>query len=278
MTPPSPLVSATWLLEHLADPGVRVADCCFTLGQPDAGRARYEAGHLPGAVYLDLERDLSGPRGERGGRHPLPEPGALATRLGGLGIGDASFVVAYDDSGMYASRLWWLLRWLGHDGVAVLDGGVGAWIEAGGRLETAEAAHPPATFTPRPRPELVARAEDVRDRPSGTALVDSRAPVRYAGANEPIDPVAGHIPGAINHDWAEALAPDGRFKGAEAQRARFAGLEGEEAIVYCGSGVSACANLLALEVAGLPGARLYPGSWSDWVSDPENPVATGGER
>lgn len=278
MTPASPLVSAAWLLEHVSDPAVRVADCRFTLGQPDAGRERYDAGHLPGAVYLDLERDLSGPKGERGGRHPLPDPAVLAARLGALGIGDDSLVIAYDNSGMVSARLWWLLRWLGHSAVAVLDGGVGAWLEAGGTLTTTEPAYPAATFTPRPRPELVATAEDVRGRGLGVALVDSRARARYEGESEPIDPVAGHIPGAINRDWAEALGPEGRYKSPEAQRERLAGLGGEDTVVYCGSGVSAAANLLALELAGQPGARLYAGSWSDWVSDPKNPVATGPER
>jgi thiosulfate/3-mercaptopyruvate sulfurtransferase len=182
--------------------------------------------------------------------------------------------VAYDDSfGSIAGRLWWMLRWLGHDAVAVLDGGVRAWTEAGGTLTAEIPRLLPKNFVPNPRPAMVVSAEDVMDRSPNTALIDSRAPDRYAGLNEPIDPVAGHIPGALNRNWADGLGLEGRFKSAADQQARFADLP-ENTIVYCGSGVSACANLLAMELGGVKGV-LYAGSWSDWSSDAHRPVAKG---
>ncbi len=277
---PTPLVSAEWLLAHAPqDPSLRIVDVRFSLADPLAGYAAYCAGHIPGAVYLNLETDLSAPlRPDRkGGRHPLPTPEAFAQTLSRAGIGNEHRVVVYDDSGMVAPRLWWMLRWLGHDAVAVLDGGVGAYLEAGGRLEPGISTYPPASFTPHPRPQMLLDAEAVAKGSARAILIDSRAPERYRGEVEPLDPVAGHIPGAINRNWADGLEADDRFKPAAAQRARFAGLEGKDLIVYCGSGVSATANLLALEVAGIKGARLYAGSWSDWVSDPARPIARGAE-
>ena len=275
---PSPLVSVEWLYAHLEDELLRVVDCRFSLQDPQAGRRAYEAGHIPGALFLDLEKDLSAPRRPdcRGGRHPLPAPEALAETLGRLGIGNEHWVVAYDDpptGGMYAPRLWWLLRWLGHERVTVLNGGIRAWREAGYEVSTSPVKHAPTTFHPHPRPEMVVDADFVAHRPSGTVLIDSRAPERYRGEVEPIDPVAGHIPGAINRNWLDGLDATGKFKPAEAQLERFAGLAGQ-IIVYCGSGVSATANVLALDLIGKP-ARLYAGSWSDWISDPSRPIATG---
>ena len=274
-----PLVTAEWLLEHLQDPEVRIADVRFSLADPLAGRMAYLEAHIPGAVYLDLETDLSGPvpPDRKGGRHPLPDPQALAATLGEDGIGDEHFVVAYDENGMFAPRLWWLLRWLGHERVAVLDGGIRAFVAAGGALTAERPEYPGATFTPRPQEGWVVSAEEVASRGPGTVLIDARAPERYRGEVEPIDPVAGHIPGAINRNWADNFEPDGRHKPPQALRERFAAGEGKELILYCGSGVSASANLLALEVAGIKGARLYAGSWSDWVSDPSRPVAKGEE-
>jgi thiosulfate/3-mercaptopyruvate sulfurtransferase len=261
-----------------------VIDARFLLGQPHAGREAFEAGHLPGAIFLDLERDLSGPKRAdgRGGRHPLPDPATLAARLSELGIGDEHLVIAYDDpstgQGFYAAHVWWLLRYLGHERVGVLDGGLPAWRAAGGPLETDARTQPGTTFTPHVRPELLASAEAVTTRAPGATLVDSRAAPRYAGEVEPIDARAGHIPGAINLDWSAGLEPDGRFKTADRQRERFVNLENaDEILVYCGSGVSACGNLLALEVAGIAGAKLYAGSWSDWISRPDAPVVTGHE-
>ena len=278
----SPILSAAWLLEHHRDADVRVVDTRFQLMQPDAGLNAYRAGHVPGAVFLDLERDLSSPvrPDRRGGRHPLPDAHALTAKLGALGIGDDHLVAAYDDpsagQGFYAAHLWWLMRYLGHDRVAVLDGGLPAWIEAGGALETALPEYARSSFTPRVRPEMVVDAGFVQSRRASTALIDSRAGARYRGEIEPIDPKAGHIPGAINRDWSAGLDADGRWKPRQEQRARFDDLH-DDLIVYCGSGVSAAGNLLALEIAGKPGAKLYAGSWSDWVSDETRPVATGEE-
>ena len=267
---------------HAADPSLRVMDARFTLGQPQAGFQAYRQGHIPGAVFLDLERDLSGPvrPDRRGGRHPLPNPDVLAAKLGALGVGNSHSIVAYDDpsggQGFYAAHLRWLLQYLGHERVRVLDGGLPAWVAAGGVLETSIPNHQSARFHPQPRPEMIVDANAVAFRSDQTVLIDSRAGARYRGELEPIDPKAGHIPGAINRDWSAGLNADGRWKTAEEQRARFDGLEGE-LILYCGSGVSACGNLLALELAGVNNAKLYAGSWSDWVSQPERPVATGDE-
>jgi len=279
---PTPLVDAQWLKAHLSDPRLRIVDCRFSLSDPLAGHFAYRQEHIPGALYFNLETDLSGAvRPDRkGGRHPLPEPQALAQTLANAGIGNGHFVVAYDDppaGGMFAPRLWWLLRWLGHDDVAVLDGGIAAWKRAEGELETTLPTLLEAHFTPRPRPEMVLNAQAVQNRAPGTVLIDSRASARYRGESEPIDPVAGHIPGAINRDWQEALDANGQFRDAASQQQRFAGLD-REVILYCGSGVSASANLLAMEIAGHKKAKLYAGSWSDWISDQTRPVATGDEN
>jgi thiosulfate/3-mercaptopyruvate sulfurtransferase len=280
MNQTSPLVSAAWLLENLKV--AKVVDLRFALGKPDFGLEVYRTGHLPGAVFLDLERDLSSPvREDRvGGRHPLPDPEILAQKFSSLGIGDSSFVVAYDDpssgQGFYAAHFWWLLRWLGHDQVAVLDGGLPAWLEAGGKLETEEPKSSSAIFVPRVRPEMVVSAAQVAARSSSVALLDSRATGRYQGLVEPLDWKAGHIPGAVNLDWAESLDDTGKFKSMLEQQQRFLSLEGsEEVLVYCGSGVSAGANMLALELAGVQNAKLYAGSWSDWVSDDLRSITLG---
>lgn len=277
---PSPLVNVEWLQQHLGAKELRVVDCRFSLQDPRAGRLAYLDRHIPGAIFLDLEADLSAPKrqGGQGGRHPLPAPDDLAKKLGAAGIGNEHFVVAYDEppaGGMFAPRLWWLLRWLGHDQVAVLDGGIKAWIEAGYEVSSIAAQYAPTNFKASPRPQMVMDADAVAQRPAGTILIDSRAPERYRGELEPIDPVAGHIPGAINRNWLESLEASGRFKPGAAQAERFAGLDGE-IVAYCGSGVSATVNLLALELIGKP-ARLYAGSWSDWVSDKRRPVALGDE-
>ena len=281
--PDSPLVSAAWLLEHNADPTVRVVDARFLLGKPHAGADLYRAGHIPKTVFVDLERDLSAAvRPDRvGGRHPLPAPDVLAARLGALGIGDDHLVIAYDDpqsgQGFYAAHLWWLLRYLGHDAVRVLDGGVTAWTVAGGQLEAGTVTPRAAVFTPKPRLEMLVGADEVQSRSGSTVLIDSRAPERYSGEVEPLDPKAGHIPGAVNVNWAGGMQ-DGQWLPGAAQRERFAGVaDADQIIVYCGSGVSAGGNLLAMELADLTGAKLYAGSWSDWVSDPERPIATGSE-
>ncbi len=272
----NPLVSSTWLLENIRNPDIRIVDTRFWLGKPSVGLEAYLAGHIPNAIFLDLETDLSSakhPNGT-GGRHPLPNPEILAARLSSLGIGNQHLIVAYDDpssgQGFYAAHLWWLLRYLGHDQVKVLDGGIGAWT---GSLETDTPAHPKSLFVPRVRPEMLASAEDVATRATGTILIDSRAPERYRGEIEPLDKKAGHIPDAQNIVWASALE-NGFWKDANAQRQRFDLETAADTIVYCGSGVSACANLLSLELGGLHGAKLYAGSWSDWVSDDSRPIKT----
>lgn len=277
-----PLITPQGLAASLGDQRLRVIDLRHDLMKPGAGRAAWQAGHVPGAIHLDLDLDLSGTRNGRNGRHPLPDPLDLAAHLGLAGIGDADRVVVYDDAGgAFAARLWWMLRWLGHQAVSVLDGGWQAWTVAG-LPQSTEAAKPIATvFTPRaPQPWTVDASSLAAGLAAGSLLlVDARAPERFRGEVEPIDPVAGHIPGARNRFMRLNLDDDGCFKPAAALRAEFeallAGRPVAELVCQCGSGVTACHNLLALEVAGLPGARLYPGSWSEWCSDPARPVATG---
>ena len=274
----SHLISVARLAGRLHDPLLRIVDVRASLSDPQAGRRLYEAGHLPGARYLSLDEDLAGPVREHGGRHPLPDLGRFAATLGGLGIGDTHEVVAYDDAGgMFAARLWWLLRYGGFERVRVLDGGLSAWTAAGLPLTQERPDHPPAAVTLTARPEMVVDMDEVKaalENPQ-VRLFDARAPERYRGETEPLDKKAGHIPGALNKPFTENLE-GGRFKPPEALRARFA--EAETAagtILYCGSGVSAAHNALALEEAGIAGAKLYVGSWSDWSSYDENPVATG---
>jgi len=276
------LIDVATLKGHLDDPSFRIVDCRFELGNPDAGRAAYLGGHLPGAVYAHLDEDLSGPRTPWSGRHPLPEPDELAATLGRLGIDDSMQVVAYDDShGAYAARLWWLLRWLGHRHVAVLDGGLAAWRSAALPLPAPPVAVAPRRLQPRPDATMHVSGDDValllaRDE---CVLLDARAPERFEGRLEPLDPQAGHVPGAHNHPFARNLAADGRFLApaalADLLTRQLRGRPPAAAISMCGSGVTACHTLLALEIAGLPGARLYPGSWSEWSRDPGRPVAVG---
>ena len=246
-----------------------IIDCRFVLGKPGAGYEQYLAGHIPGAHYLHLEDDLSGPGARHGGRHPLPDPGTLAARLAGLGIGLETPVVAYDDSRFaFAARFWWLLRALGYRPPSLLNGGYQAWVAAGGAV---------ATEVPLPRPCSqpavgdYAGCCDIGELPqlqaAGAVLLDSREPRRYAGLEEPIDPVAGHIPGALNVPWQRVSDERGRLRDPAALTEHFAAVaEGSPRIVYCGSGVTACVNLYALAQLGDNDALLYPGSWSDWCS------------
>lgn len=276
----TPWISPEALQAQLGSPHLRVVDVRSSLADHEAGRRAYRAGHLPGAVFLDLETDLSAPLGAHGGRHPLPDPARAAAVFGAAGIDADSHVVAYDDAGgMVAGRLWWMLRWLGHERVQVLDGGVDAWSAAGGEMVTEVPAVAPTAFEPRVRDGMtVDRAwllEHAGD--PGVIVVDARAPERYRGEVEPIDPRGGHIPGAINLPYADNLA-GGRFRTPAALRARYAALaDADTVVVYCGSGVSAAHDLMALEACGIAGARLYPGSWSDWVSYADAPVALGAE-
>jgi thiosulfate/3-mercaptopyruvate sulfurtransferase len=276
------LVGADDLLAHLSEPHWRLFDCRFSLQDTAAGAAAYAAAHIPGACYLDLDRDLSGAVTARSGRHPLPAAETLAARLGELGVGAADQIVVYDDSaGLFASRAWWLVRALGHHAVAVLDGGLAAWRQIGGPLTaevTKRAPRPPLEVT---APIEALSADDVaRGLAAGRlTLFDVRAAERYAGRVEPLDPVAGHVPGARNLPHDRALDGGGRFHDAATLWALFAaqlgGTDPGSVAFMCGSGVTACHSLLAMEVAGLPGARLYAGSWSEWCRDPARPVATG---
>ncbi|MEI7026406.1 sulfurtransferase [Paenibacillus sp. y28] len=274
------IVSKQWLLARLYEQDLVIADCRFVLGQPDAGRTAYEQGHIPGARYFDLERELSAPVTAHGGRHPLPDMDELAGLLGRHGIDRQTRIVAYDDQGgAMASRLWWLLRYLGHEQVYVMDGGFSQWRQEGYPVTAAPPAIAvPKQYIPELQPDMLLSAEEVRSRlgASGTVLLDSREERRYLGLEEPIDKAAGHIPGAVNLFWKGVLDENGRWKRLEGQQQRLAGLDKDkEIVVYCGSGVTACPNVLALQEAGFPHVKLYAGSWSDWISYPDNPVATG---
>lgn len=279
------IVSTDMLAAHLDDESWVVVDCRFELADPPKGRRLYEEGHVPRARYAGLEPDLSGPKTGTNGRHPLPSVDDFRRVLAGLGVAPTTQVVAYDDkTGLWASRLWWMLRSIGHQGVAVLDGGLTKWL-AEGRPVTAEAPRvPPTALIPHAGgwsqqvsiEDVVARAADKRAR-----LIDARAPERYRGESESVDRVAGHIPGAANFFFQQSLHADGTFLPPETLRVKLAtvlaGHDASSTICYCGSGVTACHTLLTMEHAGLSGARLYPGSWSEWSADPTRAVATGSE-
>lgn len=278
------LISAPELAAHLDDPNWVVVDCRHDLMNLAAGRDGYAIGHIRNARFADMETELSGAKrgadGQFRGRHPLPERAALIETLRAWGIGDGTQVVAYDaHGGMFAARLWWLLRWLGHPAVAVLDGGLAAWQAAGLPMSTERPAPARGGITDKPSlVETVSAADVLANIDSGErTVVDARAPDRFRGENETIDPVGGHIPGAKNRFFKDNLDTEGSFKSAAQLQADFAPLfvDPKAAIMQCGSGVTACHNLLALEVAGLPGAALYPGSWSEWCANPANPVETG---
>lgn len=273
------IVSLQELFDSLEKPDVVVVDCRFVMGQPNAGREQYEASHIPGAVYLDLEQDLSGPVDEHGGRHPLPDIVDLTMALSRVGIGNDSRVIAYDDQGgAMASRLWWLLNYLGHKEAAVLDEGFAAWVKAGYSVTSEVEAVQPAKFLAVVEHSILMEMDELRERleDESLTLIDSREAPRYRGEVEPLDRVAGHIPGAINLFWKDGLTEDGSWKDAEAQAERFADLDKEsEIVVYCGSGVTATPNVIALQEAGFTKVRLYAGSWSDWISYPDNPIAVG---
>jgi len=276
------LINPAQLAERLTDPAYVVVDVRHDLARPERwGEDQYEAGHLPGARFAHMDRDLSAQKTGRNGRHPLPSPEDAAALFGRLGIAPGTQVVAYDQgSGMFASRLWWMLRWLGHDAVAVLDGGFERWSR---ESRPVSADVPPSlhgAFAPgRPRPTAFAAEIERAIAAGALTLVDARVPERYRGDVEPLDPVAGHIPGARNRPYGDNVNPDATFKPADALRREFAALLGttplDRVVHYCGSGVTGCHNVLAMEIAGLPGTRLYPGSWSEWCADPARPVGTG---
>lgn len=273
------LVDVATLQAHVDDPTWLVVDVRHQLADAGYGERVYAESHIPGAVFLHCDRDLSGPMSGCNGRHPLPDPELLAQRLGEIGIGETTQVVVYDDAqGMIAGRLWWLLRWLGHDSVALLDGGLQAWQVAGGALTDMVPTPLPRAFV-QFRKNQVVEADYVLERieTPHMRLVDARGVDRFRGENETIDPVGGHIPGAVNRFFKDNLLPDGRFKPAAELRAEWlailAGSPPDLVVHQCGSGVSACLNMVAMEIAGLPGSRLYAGSWSEWCADPGRPVA-----
>lgn len=274
----SAIVDCHTLSRHLDDAQWVVVDCRFNLMAPEDGRRAYLESHIQGAQYADLEHDLSGPPVTDHSRHPLPVPGALLELFSRLGVDRHKQVVAYDDAGgSIAARLWWLLRYMGHDAAAVLDGGWQAWQTAGLAVGSGEETRGPTRFTGEPHREWLVLADEVPRLP---VLVDSRDPARYRGEHEPIDPVAGHIPRARNRFWKQNLQEDGTFAPPAVLLSAFRDLlngtpPGDSAF-YCGSGVTACHNLLAMAHAGLPAAKLYAGSWSDWCSDTGRPVETGG--
>lgn len=286
MTLKRPLISAAELLSLTAQgTPVRLLDCSFELTDTEAGRRSHIQAHLPGALYAHLDEDLSGPKTTRGaidgGRHPLPSRAVLARRIGAWGIEPGTMVVTYDrQGGPYAARAWWLLRWLGHTHVAVLDGGLEAWRAVGGPLEAGPVAPAAAAGDyPMSEPAMPTVSADELLHGAGRHLVlDARAPERFRGDVEPLDSRAGHIPGARNHFFKHNLAADGCFLPADELRARFdaCGTTPDRIVHQCGSGVTACHNLLAMTVAGLAGSALYPGSWSEWSADASRPVATGG--
>lgn len=276
------LVTTGWLARHLGEPDLRIVDVRWYLDPARRGRDAYAAGHIPGAVFLDVDADLSAPGGGRGrlvGRHPWPPEEQVSRVMSAAGIGPGTRVVAYDDqAGAVAARLWYLLRAHGHDDVAVLDGGIRKWSAEGRPLTTDAPAVTPARFEARLRPGFVLTKGDMLGRGAGRLVLDARAPERYRGESEPVDPRAGHIPGARNTPFAGNLTggPHPVMLAPQELRKRYAalGAEGSAPIVYCGSGVTACHDLLALKLAGLQGS-LYAGSWSEWSSDPSLPIETG---
>lgn len=276
------LVSAEETAAHLQDGDWVVCDCRHDLTDYSAGYRAYRNGHIPGARFLHLDVDLSGPKTGLNGRHPLPHPSTFCLRLGALGMDNTKQIIAYDDSGgVFAARLWWMLRWVGHEHAAVLDGGWAAWNRAKLPTTVAQPEVQPGTFTGRARPQATVDSAEVLSvlQNQKSQIIDARSADRFAGENETLDPVAGHIPGAINRFFKFNLGDDGRFKPAASLKTEFTSMLNGQApaniIHQCGSGVTACHNLLAMEVAGLNGSRLYPGSWSEWVSDRRRPVATG---
>ena len=276
------LIEVSELQELIGEAGCRVVDCRFDLMQPDKGHEEYLAGHIPGAVFADLDKDLAGPVTETTGRHPLPDIEVFTATLQGFGIDADTQVVAYDyASGALASRLWWMLRWFGHNRVAVLNGGIKAWLVAGGVLESDVPVYSATVLVASPDDGLVASTDEIAAAVSegrDLNLVDARDAPRFAGEREPIDAVAGHIPGALNLPFSAGIHEDGTWKSPQEIRSLWAGLFGTDTpppfTVMCGSGVTACHLALSAEIAGLEPPRVYVGSWSEWIRDPSRPVAT----
>lgn len=273
------LVNTNWLKENLNDPNVRVVDCRFQLGKPEAGLQAYVSEHIPGAVYFDLEKDLSSEVKEHGGRHPLPNVNEIVDKLSSAGISQQTKVVVYDsENGMIASRFWWLLKYLGHEEVYILDGGLPAWKEQDYPLTVDIPVIETVNFIPNVQDSMLVEMDEVRNRKDESLifLMDSRDRSRFQGDHEPIDKKAGHIPGAKNYFWKDVLSGEGKWKSASELQQHFKDVSKDsEIIVYCGSGVSACPNVLSLQELGYDNVKLYIGSWSDWISYPENPIEKG---
>lgn len=282
MTDTAPLIGAQTLRAMLGDPSCVILDCRHDLSDFKAGRRAFEAGHIPGAQFADIEQDLSGPKTGRNGRHPLPSRQTLAEQFGRWGIDQDTHIVAYDaQGGSFAARAWWLARWLGHERVSVLDGGWAAWVQAGLPISREAVRRAPRPFVARAALVALVDAQAVAARTHDSVLVDARAAQRFSGEVEPIDPVAGHIPGAINRFWQDNLQDpaSGHIKPAQQLHKEFlellAGRSPQSLIAYCGSGVTACHHLLAMSHAGLPGAALYAGSWSEWIADQRHTIGRG---
>ena len=273
------LISTDVLAEHLVNPSWLIADCRYNLNDETWGRAQYESAHIPGAVFVDIAHDLAGPRTGTNGRHPLPPLEDMAATFARLGIADDIQVIAYDqEAGAFASRLWWMLRYLGHDAVAVVDGGFAKWTREGRPVRGGVDTRRPAPFIPRLRKEMRVTVGETLAHlgdPS-VLLIDARSPDRYAGKPDPLDTIYGHIPGARNRYYRDNVDDAGTMRSGRELRTDFekvlAGSPASQAVMYCGSGITACHNLLAMEHAGLRGARLFAGSWSEWESDPNRPV------
>ncbi|MXX98473.1 MAG: sulfurtransferase [Gammaproteobacteria bacterium] len=273
------IISASELFAQLDNPKWIIFDCRFNVTQPQWGREQYDTGHIPGAFYCDLDKDLSSPPTSDSGRHPLPDAQTLGLKLAAWGVSDNSQVVVYDEAvGAVAARMWWTLRWLGHNAVAVLDGGLKQWNEAAYPLNTElPKTKPKGNFQPHPNDDLwVSTAEVERvGTDADTVLIDARSQARFRGEEEQVDPIGGHIPGALNRPLTDNMGSDGRFLSSQQLRDYYAPLCREQVIHYCGSGVTACHNLLAMEVAGLGLQQLYVGSWSEWIRSKDRPLATG---
>jgi thiosulfate/3-mercaptopyruvate sulfurtransferase len=272
----STLVSSEALSRELG--GWRIFDCRHDLAKPELGEQQYRAGHIPGALFAHLDRDLSGPKTGANGRHPLPERSAFVTWLGKQGLKPSERIACYDGgNGAMAARLWWMLRWAGHESVAVLDGGFAKWLAEKRPVTRDLPRFPPTNYPSRPAAATPVDVNEVEKNLQRMLLLDARAPVRFRGEQEPIDPVAGHIPGAANRFNAENVSSQGTFKSADELRKEFEALlrgrAPSEVVHYCGSGVAACHNLLAMQIAGLTGGKLYAGSWSEWSADPKRGIA-----
>lgn len=267
------VVSTDWLSKHLGGDSIIIADCRYNLMDHSEGRRKYLDGHIPGAYFIDMETDLTGENKEHGGRHPIPNKPDFAQRMSSYGVETGKTVVAYDDDLSGAARLWWLLNYFGHEDVYVLDGGIGKWIQEGHMVTKTLPKERTGKFEPDVKTALAVDVEEVRTLKGQRTLIDARAPIRYEGKEEPIDIVAGHIPGAVNIHFKDIMKPDGLLRSREDLRKMFKKI-GPKPIVYCGSGVTSCVDILGLAAIGID-SLLYPGSWSDWISYKENEIATG---